>query len=156
VSVILCGVLWLLAVGCAALALGVFVARRSGTTPEVETLAKVEGSDASPVTFTRMSPQHLVRSSGYEILPGGRYARLYRDQSGEIEVEVEFGFAPSGRACVTVAPGAFSVWRGGRRASREEQRRVEANFREAMTYDGLECFVWDEATSRFVDGAAGS
>jgi hypothetical protein len=105
------------------------------------------------MAYTRVTPQHLVSSDGFEILPGGRFAIIYKEGSQEMEVEVEFGFAPSGKTCVTVAPGAFSAWSNGSRASKDEQIRIEGNFRDAMIYDNLDYFVWDPESDQFLTSA---
>jgi hypothetical protein len=107
------------------------------------------------MTFTHITAQHIVSSDGFEILPGGRHARIYKEAGRQMEVAVEFGETESGRGCVELWPGAFARWEEGTPVLPiEEQQRIERNFRAAMAFKNLDVLVWDPRTEEYLETAA--
>jgi hypothetical protein len=107
------------------------------------------------MTFTKPTAQHVVSTEGFEILPGGRHALIYKEADRRMEVALEFGRNDSGRVCVTIWPGAFARWEEASPVlSVEQQKRIERNFRAAMDFDGLDVLVWDPRTEEYLETAA--
>jgi hypothetical protein len=107
------------------------------------------------MTFTHITAQHIVSSKGFEVRPGGRFAKIYKEAGREMEVPLEFGRSDNGRVCVTLWPGAFARFEEGSPVlSMEEQKRIEQNFRDALDFDGLDVFVWDPRTEEYLETAA--
>ena len=106
------------------------------------------------MAFTNISAQHIASSDGFEVLPGGRFAKIYKENSHQMEIALEFGRDDTGNVCVTLWPGAFARWTDQSAVlSNEEQLRIENNFREAMAFAGLTTVIWDPRTEKYVDSA---
>lgn len=104
--------------------------------------------------FTRLTAQHLKSSTGFEIIPAGRFALKYKEGGRVMEVPLEFGQNDNGDACVTVWPGAFARWDEETPViSKEGQARIEKNFRAAMDFDNLDYLVWDPRTEEYLGSA---
>ena len=102
-------------------------------------------------TFTRLAPQHLVSSVGYEVLSAGRFGVIYREDGKDMLVEIEYGVQaqPSLPYSTTLMPGAFAKWNDGTPVDRENQLRIENNFRAAMEFHGFAVVVWDDANQSY-------
>jgi hypothetical protein len=106
------------------------------------------------MSFTHITAQHIASSDGFEILPAGRHALIYKEAGRQMEIALEFGRSDSGRVCVEVWPGAFARWEEGTTVlPMEEQRRIEQNFRAAMDFDNLDVLVWDPRTEEYLETA---
>jgi hypothetical protein len=101
--------------------------------------------------FERVTAQHLKSSTGFEILPAGRFGLIYKEGNKQIEVEIEFGGAAENPS-ITVPIGAFRFWSDSNiEISKKEQLRIEHNFKLATEFDGFRFLVWDDNTSKYVE-----
>jgi hypothetical protein len=105
--------------------------------------------------FEYITAQHIRNSSlGYELIPGGRTAQIYKEGERCMTFEVEFGATPSDQTCITVWPGAFTKWDDGAAADVKEQLRIEKNVRSAIEFDGLAFLIWDHEKQIYIDHTA--
>jgi hypothetical protein len=107
------------------------------------------------MTFTHVTAQHVLSSAGFEVIPAGRHAKIYKESGRQMEVALEFGRSDNGRVCLELWPGAFARWEDGAPVlSREEQLRIEGNFRAAMDFNDLDVLVRDPRTNEYLETAA--
>jgi hypothetical protein len=107
------------------------------------------------MAFTYVTAQHIISSDGFEIIPAGRHAKIYKEAGRQMEVALEFGRSDNGRVCVELWPGAFARWEEGAPVlSQDEQLRIERNFRAAMAFSDLDVLVRDPRTNEYLETAA--
>ncbi len=103
------------------------------------------------ITFERISAQHLKSSTDFEVMPGDRFSRVYQEGVRKMTIELEFGRTETGNPCVTLMPNAVSKWDDGTIIPKEDQLRIENNFRAAMKFADFEVVIWDHENQRYLE-----
>ena len=104
--------------------------------------------------FEKITAQHIKSDSGFEIIPGGRTADIYQEDTKRMTYQVEYGRTQAEKVCITLWPGAFSRWDDGTAVSIEGQHRIEKNVRDAMDFLDLDLLIWDPRTEKYLKTSA--
>jgi hypothetical protein len=83
-------------------------------------------------TFQYINKQGVQAESGFIVQRTTRFTAEYREFGRTIVIDVESGMVGD-KAAICYSSSAFFAWD----PRPEEQQRVEANFREAMQFQGL-------------------
>ena len=90
--------------------------------------------------FVWLNKQGVKCDQGFEVQVLSRSCIEYREGDQVLTVEYEPGMS-MGRPCLLISPDSFSRWDNMplvRSFNQEEKLRVEADFREAMRFQGVE------------------
>jgi hypothetical protein len=82
--------------------------------------------------FRWLNKLGVESSAGFVVQFTGRFKAEYREGGRILVVRVENGRS-GGKPAICYSPESFQAWA----PNHEEQQRVEANFKEAMVFQGL-------------------
>ena len=91
------------------------------------------------MAFTWLNKQGVQSELGFEVQVIDRFTVEYREGHRTLTVEVEDGMS-AGKPCLLVSPGFCRRWddmAAGSILDDEEQARIERNFRDAFSFQGL-------------------
>jgi hypothetical protein len=103
------------------------------------------------LTFEKITAQHFRSNSGFEVQSAGRFQEIYREGNREMTVEFDDGMSSPEKFCLTLKFGAFSKWNDNTSVSKEDQFRIENNFRDAMQFAGLDVLIWDYENEKYLE-----
>jgi len=93
--------------------------------------------------FSWLNKQGVASTQGFEVQVINRECIEYREQGKTISVGYEMGMN-GGKPCVLMSPKSFVRWddtTADNTMSSEDQSRIEANFRRAMAFQGVNVVV---------------
>jgi len=93
--------------------------------------------------FKWINKQGVQSHKGFTVQVVGQFVIEYRDELKIISVEVEPGFLPSKKVCITIESDSFKSWDNGINISEEKQVEILQNFKDAMGFQGIHVIIED-------------
>lgn len=87
--------------------------------------------------FTWLNKQGVKSDKGFIVQSINRFIIEYRESTKTIQVSTELALLPSGEAGVYIYPDEFEKWSDGTPISKDKQKEILQNFKDAMEFQGV-------------------
>lgn len=92
--------------------------------------------------FKWLNKQGVESEKGFIVQSVDRFTIEYRERFQKISVYVEDSRLPNQKHCVIIDQDAFQKWDNGDSISKEKQKEIYKNFKEAMEFQNIAVVVY--------------